>query len=131
MPDHLDSDRLALIAAFAAVFDAPDFSFGKWEPSRPLEDGSFSMPYFVFSSAAREFLAALVVDPSVDWPQWAETYEAKRLRDPAAVAGATPNQLVKLMTWVVRSDRFVEGSLEGAYESGLLRAIIDRCAMLL
>lgn len=84
----------------------------------------------LFSSAAREFLATLVVDPSVDWPAWASTAEAQRLRDVAAVADATPEQLVKLMTWIVRSDRFVEGSIEGAYESGVLGAIIARAAEL-
>lgn len=130
MVQSLDRQALLRIAAFGEVFDAPGFSFGTWEPSRQTTDGAWTMPYYVFSSAAREFLATLVVDPSVDWPAWASTAEAQRLRDVAAVADATPEQLVKLMTWIVRSDRFVEGSIEGAYESGVLGAIIARAAEL-
>jgi Family of unknown function (DUF6508) len=128
MVQPLDRDRLLRIAAFGDVFDAPGFSFGEWEPSRQTAEGAWTMPYYVFSSAAREFLTTLVVDPAVDWPAWASTEEAQRLRDAAALAGATPEQLVKLMTWIVRSDRFSEGSIAGAYESGVLRAIISRAA---
>jgi hypothetical protein len=36
-----------------------------------------------------------------------------------------------LLTAIVRSDRFVEGSIEGAFESGLLAAICRRAAVLL
>lgn len=130
MVQPLDHDRLRRIAAFGEVFDAPDLTFGEWEPSRQTANGAWTMPYYVFSSAAREFLATLVVDPSVDWPAWASTEEAQHLREPAAIAAATPEQLVKLMTWIVRSDRFSEGSIAGAYESGVLRAIIARAAQL-
>jgi hypothetical protein len=47
------------------------------------------------------------------------------------VAGATQEELAKLLTAIIRSDRFVEGSLEGAFESGLLAAICRRAAVLL
>ena len=51
--------------------------------------------------------------------------------DPEAVAAATPEQLAWLLTAIVRSDRFVEGSIEGAFESGLLARIARRAAALL
>jgi hypothetical protein len=130
MVQPLDRETLLRIAAFGEVFDAPGFTFGEWEPSRKTVDGAWTMPYYMFSSSAREFLATLVVDPSVDWPAWASTEEAGRLREPAAIATASPELLVKLMTWIVRSDRFSEGSIAGAYESGVLRAIIARAARL-
>jgi len=47
------------------------------------------------------------------------------------VAAATPEQLAMLLTAIVRSDRFVEGSIAGAFESGLLVAICRRAATLL
>src|SRR3954453_23816245 len=88
------------------------------------------MSYYALRPDAFRFLRTLAVDPSFDWMTWASSDEAQHLRNPAALATATTEQLVKLMTWVVRSDRFSEGSFEGAYESGVLRAIIDRCVEL-
>jgi hypothetical protein len=44
---------------------------------------------------------------------------------------ASPDDLARLLTAIVRSDRFVEGSLVGAFESGLLTRIAQRAAALL
>jgi hypothetical protein len=51
--------------------------------------------------------------------------------DPEATAAATPDQLARLLTAIVRSDRFVEGSIAGAFDSGLLARIARRAAALL
>jgi hypothetical protein len=81
--------------------------------------------------ASLEFLRALPVTPSVNWTEWVQTDEAKRLlADPAAVAAATPEQLIALSTAIVRGDRFGEGTLAHFYETGHLRAIIRRAAEL-
>ncbi len=128
--DDEDLDWLRRIAAFGDVFDAPGFEFGQWVPSRRQSNGVYTMPWFEFSAAALEFLAAGRLDPSFNWPEWMESEEGRRLADPAGVGEATAAQLVKLWTALIRSDRFTEGSLEGAYESGLLRAFIRRAAEL-
>ena len=47
------------------------------------------------------------------------------------VATMTPDELERLVTAIVRSDRFVEGSIEGAFQSGLLARISRRAAALL
>jgi hypothetical protein len=53
------------------------------------------------------------------------------LRDhPEALASATPDQLAKLITVVVRQERFYEGSLAGAFEDGLVLAIVRRAGVL-
>ena len=46
------------------------------------------------------------------------------------VAHATAEQLTKLSTSLVRGDRFSEGTLAWAFESGLLLAIVRRAAAL-
>ncbi|CAN5711039.1 hypothetical protein BH23CHL7_BH23CHL7_21640 [soil metagenome] len=128
--DHL-TDQLAKLAPFAEVFDAPDFSFGEWVPSTRQPDGAQTVPWFDFSSAALEFLRAAPVSPEVHWPDWSKTDEARRLlADPAAVADATPDQLVALLTTMIRGDRFSEGTLAHFYETGHLRAIIRRASEL-
>ena len=65
-------------------------------------------------------------------PAWLETPRGRALAwDRDALATATPDELRKLLTAIVRSDRFTEGSFAGAYESGLLLAIARRAAKLL
>jgi hypothetical protein len=57
--------------------------------------------------------------------------ESKALASrPAAVATASEDDLGRLLTAIVRSDRFNEGSLAGAWESGMLTAIVRRAGVL-
>ena len=66
------------------------------------------------------------------WVEWKETDEAAQLRDdPEVLANATSEQLQKLLTVIIRQDRFVEGSAAEHIESGLVGRIIDRAAVLL
>lgn len=93
------------------------------------------MPYFTFGPTAEAFTAAVGrggwIVMGFDWGAWLQTDEGQALRDrPEALAAATPDQLVQLITAIVRSDRFVEGSIAGAYESGLLIRIAQRAAAL-
>jgi hypothetical protein len=58
--------------------------------------------------------------------------DAMRLRDdPKALAAASAEQLAKLLTVLIRQDRFVEGALNGAFEAGLLTGIVRRAAGLM
>jgi hypothetical protein len=125
------NDRLRRLAAHLPAFESPDFSFGEWEPTWTDAEGRTSMPWYRFSPAARAFLrdAGALMEP-FDWPAWLRTPEGDRLRDPAAVAGASEADLGRLLTAIVRSDRFTEGSLAGAFESGLLTAILRRAKAL-
>jgi len=70
------------------------------------------------------------VSPEVDWPSWIETEEARQLRDDPAIEQATVEQLQKLLTTVIRQDRFVTGALAEAFETGLLTAILRRVEQL-
>lgn len=129
------AERLRGLAPFAAALADPTFTFGAWHDSRRNDDGSYSMPWFEPSTDAMAVLGAVGrfgwILPGFDWRTWMETDEGRRLSgDPAAIGAATPMQLARLFTAMIRSDRFVEGSLEGAYESGLLGRALDRVAEL-
>ena len=115
-PPHLDN-----LAVLLPVFEASDFSVGKI--ANPVHfDYSESMSRFVDTAYEDGW-----VSPEVDWPSWMETAQARRLRDdPAAIPEATVEQLQKLLTTVIRQDRFVTGALAGAFESGMLTAILRR-----
>jgi Family of unknown function (DUF6508) len=68
----------------------------------------------------------------VDWADWLQTSEAQSLAsNPEAIAAATHHQLAKVLTVLMRQDRFDEGALQSAFEIGLLTAIVQRAEALL
>ena len=94
------------------------------------------MPYFTFGPTADAFRSAIGrggwIVTGFDWMTWLQTDDGASFRDrPEALAAASTDDLAKLLTAIVRSDRFVEGSLAGAFESGLLARIAQRAAALL
>ncbi len=126
--------RLRPLASLVPVLESPDADFGRWELPPPV-DGVHSLGYFVFGPTASAFRAAVAqgdwIVVGFDWRSWMQS-EGRTLRDdPDKLAVATPEQLAWLLTAIVRSDRFVEGSIEGAFKSGLLARIARRAEALL
>jgi len=129
-----ERDRLRALAAFEPVLTAPDFTIGRWITTEPDANGVRQMPWFEYSPAADELRRIAASNGWVvpfDWMAWVTTPDAQRLiADPRLVAGATTGDLVKLLTAIIRGDRFSEGELAGAYESGMLLAIVRRAEVL-
>ena len=130
------ADRLRPLADLTSILEAPDADFGHWHASDTTADGVIHTPWFEFGPAADAVRAAVAQGEwmliGFDWMTWLRTDEGQALRDDAdAVTTATPDQLAKLLTAIIRSDRFVEGSMAGAFESGLLARIARRAAALL
>ena len=125
-------DRLQLLARHLEAFESPGFSFGAWEPSRTDADGLTHLGWYRFSPAAEAFLADVRAGGWVtpfDWPAWLASPEGQALtHGPQAVVGASAEDLERLLTAIVRSDRFTEGSLAGAFESGVLGAVMRRAS---
>jgi len=79
---------------------------------------------------ARAYALSLV-DAGFDWGSWGATAEGRRLRDDAdAVAAAGPEQLQRLLTAVIRADRFVEGAFDDAWQRGVILALLQRASLL-
>ncbi len=84
-----------------------------------------------YSQLIEGFLASAdakkIIIPGFDWQEWSSTVEAQQLcQGGSAVERASRADLSKLVTLLVRSERFVEGTLEEAARSGLLSAIAKR-----
>jgi uncharacterized protein DUF6508 len=128
-------ERLQALADLVPILGSPDADFGHWEAPPPV-DGVHRMPYFTFGPTAEAFTSAVArggwMVMGFDWMTWLGTEEGEALRDrPEALAAASADDLSRLITAIVRSDRFVEGSKVGAFESGLLARIAQRAATLL
>lgn len=126
--------NLAAISPFAIIFTAEGFSFGRWNGDEST-GGLAALPSIAFSREAEAFVQAAydggLVLESFAWTDWKDSNEAQRLRDvPAAVEKASARQLAQLLTVLIRGDRFSEGTLAGAFDSGLLQRIVQRAAVL-
>ena len=96
------------------------------------------MPFYSHSDDASDFVEVCYrtkwVQP-FDWSEWMGSPEAINLRDDAAAMECASAELLqkllqKLLTVVIRQDRFADGALASAFESGLLVRILRRAAVL-
>lgn len=125
-------DRLHRLGRHLPMLRSPEFSFGAWAPLHRNADGSINMPWYQLSPEAEAFLADLGewITP-FDWPACTSAPEGQKLiAHPEAVAAATVDELGKLLTAYVRADRFGEGTLAAAFDSGMLTAIARRASVL-
>ena len=127
--------RLRKLADYAPIFDAPDFLFG--ETVMPSSDPSSveSFPFYRQSEAADSFVqecyAGGWVLTDFNWSEWKSTPEAMDLfLLPETIHKATSDQLAKVLTVVIRQERFCEGSLGNAFKRGVLSAVVGRAAFL-
>jgi hypothetical protein len=126
------------LAKFTDEFRQPDARarFSTLVRPPPTSDGYVSMPYESYGPLGTAFLTAL---KKGDWllaspfsaVEWMGSAEGKTFtRDPTAIADATPEQLARVLTALVRQERFSEGTLSAALDSGILVAIVSRAQTL-
>jgi hypothetical protein len=125
---------LRVLAGWADAFAAGP-SIGRWQGGEADAAGVIQMPWYEYSDEINRFESemyrARLVRP-VDWVAWAGTPEAQRLiADPAEIARATPDEVVYLVTTILRGERFSDGEIAAAYERGTLLAIAQRARVLL
>jgi hypothetical protein len=93
------------------------------------------MPFVDLSPEGSRFVEEMYAHEWVipfDWMAWAATPEARSLiENPTTIAGASADDLARLLTTIIRGDRFSEGEIAAAYERGTLTAIALRARVLL
>ena len=123
------AEAAALRAALAGVRRAA--ASGPLETwPRPAGDGSPEnprhMPYPVYHPSVLDLTSALVAVnacPVFDWRNWPGV---PRLSTPAAVAAAPLADVARLVTAILRAERFTDGVIGQTLESGVLLAAADR-----
>ena len=125
---------LQVLAGYAETF-APLRSIGRLHDGETDATGVIHLGWYEYEPEVERFeadmYAAKLVRP-VDWMQWAGTAEAQRLIEkPEAIAQASHDDLIYLLTTIFRGERFSDGEIAGAYERGTLLAIAQRAQALL
>lgn len=129
------TERLRVLADWLPVLGSGDLDIGHWVTSEPGADGVMHLPWFDYSPTMLRFLSDVAragwVQP-FDWMAWAASPAGQAfIADPRRVAAADADDLQRLLTSIVRGDRFIEGNIAGAFESGMLVAIVRRAGVLL
>jgi hypothetical protein len=109
-----------------AALDA-EAEHGRWAGGDRVEGGdAVQMPYVVYGEAVHRTIAAvyaLGASRPFDWRSWdgLNRYPQGRGLDSAPVA-----ESVRMVTAIVRADRFFEGTILATLDDGTLRAAIGR-----
>jgi Family of unknown function (DUF6508) len=129
----MSDDGLRELAAYVPSLEAPAAEFGHWVPPETT-DGVTTMGYYTLSAFGEAFTSdcsRLGFVYPFDWMAWAQTAEGRGLLDDRAIlAAATEAQLRQLLTTIIRGDRFSDGTIANAFESGLFLAICRRAGEL-
>lgn len=128
---------ISALASLASRLSEPGASFGKMAATIDTEnDGdAVTWPHWEPSPLAEEFIEMAYdagwVRGNFDWSKWAGTKEGQMLlTDPSSIATATSHQLQKVITVLLRSEKFSDGTVLQAYESGVIPAIVVRAGQL-
>jgi hypothetical protein len=128
-------NRLATLARFEPVFTAPGFVFADWTASTKDSSEVIQLGYSSWSQDTQDFVESAYKSGWIsvfDWGDWLGTPEAKGfVETPSLIGSASEDQLRRLLTACVRSDRFNEGALKSNFDRGILTAIVRRAAVLL
>ena len=115
-----DEDWQALWDAVDAL--TPETSFATWSGG---SDGQ--LPYPMYTQPVeelRERIGRLGIVVPFDWMKWDGVRRYKD--DPAALQSAPVADAVRLVIAILRSERFTDGSIEGALQSGLMQTALAR-----
>jgi hypothetical protein len=104
-------------------------SWGKMSDGDEVEPGVIQMPYASPDPLISEFVKLwyeknLII--SFDWGNWQEGRDWYENIDEAKYDSLDSEMALKLLTAVIRNDRFNEGALMRAFENGDLPKIINK-----
>lgn len=130
MTDAIESLR-ALVAMLPDL-EADGAIFGEMASVEP--DGDvISMPWFEFNAIGDRFHslghtvgAGLSMDA---WEAWQSKEEAF-LAEHSLIASASMDDLRRLVVTIVRAERFCDGAMQTALETGLVVAVLQRAGAL-
>ena len=100
--------------------------FGSIKKSESLKSGIYTFPYFVPEPIVQDTLEVIYklnIVPVFDWMSWEEGRELLENSNTDYLQ-LTVTTLCKLLTVIIRTDRFSEGYLISCFDRGVMTAII-------
>ncbi|MFU8813691.1 MAG: DUF6508 domain-containing protein [Balneolaceae bacterium] len=100
--------------------------FGEMKGGERTKEGALEMPYWAESEIVSRFKKIVYEMPIIidfDWASWDEGREMITDKNVNFDSIDTPTKC-KLITAIVRNDRFCEGALASAFESGLIYKLL-------
>jgi len=100
--------------------------FGEWKGGEKGPDGSITMPWCETVPIVQKFLDAVYTIPIIITFDWGSWEEGRKIASSVDFDLDTLDIVTKckLITAIVRNDRFCEGALVSAFESGLILKIL-------
>jgi hypothetical protein len=101
-------------------------NFGEWSGGNKDEEGVVQIPYCVQATIVSQFIEIVYAIPIIidfDWGAWDEGRNIARDNNIDFDTIDLLNKC-KLITAIVRNNRFCEGALVSAFESGLILKIL-------
>jgi hypothetical protein len=130
---NLSGDDTAKLKDFNARIQKHE---GKWGVSKGGEktaSGAIQMPYIENDPLLLEFITFMYekgLTIIFNWKDWDEGGRLYKSEDPTKYDDVDLATALKLITAVIRQDRFAEGSLAGAFESGGFPKLVNRLVAL-
>ncbi len=100
--------------------------FGELRGGEEVEKGVFQLPYYVQNDIVSNFTEIVYEMPiaiNFDWGSWYEGREMLKEKDFDFDSVDIPTKC-KLITAIIRSDRFCDGVLVDAFNSGIMLKIL-------
>ncbi len=126
VPDYEDIDKLL---AFLPHFDRPGRKFVKKWAVGEMSDGSTAFPYPQYEEDVLAFFKLAAQPCWSDFNYQPET-AAVMLGDEKALRNAKLTDIRTMLTYLVRSERFGDGSWEAALLSGKIVSLLQRLKQL-
>lgn len=103
--------------------------WGKWAGGDVDDSGVMQMPYMVQNQVVEDFVRfmydkGLVLD--FDWSGWNKGRAWFRSNDENKYENLDILTILKLLTTIIRNDRFNDGALVDAFEQGIFPKLIDK-----
>ncbi len=113
---RISKASLRILAGYAQAF-APHGPIGRWAGGEGDAAGVIQMPWYDYQPEVDRVVAdmyAAKLVRSVDAMRWVGTPEAQHLiSDPATIAAAPDDNLIYLLTTIIRGERFSDGEPAG------------------
>ena len=125
-------EELDQLVAFLPRFSADGFLPVKaWKGGGRGTDGVISMPWPDYEDVVSDFFD-FATDAVLRWKKGAylDSEAVKRIDDPEFISNASLDEIQSMLTWCVRGERFCTGHWQDVIESGTLRRLLERVAVI-